>query len=171
MPLARSRLHARRSELTRAHGPLNLVPLVDILTAIVFFSLLSAVSLRSALASFDLVAPPAATDLAGGTDATTLSADLVVRVDHEQLVVRHGDLETVITRANERDETAFARLRQSLTTLTQTLGRRAVVSVVPSDDVSYDDVVRVLEQVQHVEPRAVALGARARVPVSGAFAH
>jgi len=35
---------------------------------------------------------------------------------------------------------------------------------VPSDDVSYDDVVRVLEHVHRVKPAAVALGSRARVP-------
>ena len=164
MPLARSRLHARRRELARAHGPLNLVPLVDILTAIVFFSLLSAVSLRSALASFDLVAPPAATDVVGGTSATTPRPDLVVRVDRHQFAVRHADGENVITRSHERDEAAFTHLRQSLTTLVAALGRPGVVTVVPSDDVSYDDVVRVLEHVQQVKPKAVSLGAGARTP-------
>src|ERR687892_260271 len=104
MPLARSRLHARRRELARAHGPLNLVPLVDILTAIVFFSLLSAVSFRAALASFDLVAPPAATDVVGATNTTTLAPDVVVRVDRHRFAVRHAERESVITRSNERDE-------------------------------------------------------------------
>jgi biopolymer transport protein ExbD len=164
MPLARSRLHTRRTELARAHGPLNLVPLVDILTAIVFFSLLSAVTLRAALASFDLVAPPAATDVVGETHATTLHPDMVVRVDRHQFVVRHGERETLIDRPPEGDEAALADLRQSLSNLTRVLGRRAVITVVPSDDVPYDDVVRVLEQVQQVTPQAVALGSRARVP-------
>ncbi len=162
MALARSRFHARRSEFARAHGPLNLVPLVDILTAIVFFSLLSAVTLRSALASFDLVAPPATVDVDEGTAATTGTPDVVVRLDRHQLVVRRGDRETLIYRADPTDEGAFARLRQSLTDLTEGLGRRARITVVPSDDVSYDDVVHVLEQVQHVAPQAVALGSRAR---------
>jgi biopolymer transport protein ExbD len=164
MPLARSRLHARRREFARAHGPLNLVPLVDILTAIVFFSLLSAVSLRNALASFDLVTPPAAAEGVGGTKATTPRPDLVVRVDRHQFAVRHADGESVITRSHERDEAAFAHLRQKLTSLAAALGRPAVVTVVPSDDVSYDDVVRVLEHVQQVTPRALSLGARARTP-------
>jgi biopolymer transport protein ExbD len=164
MPLARSRFHARRSELSRAHAPLNLVPLVDILTAIVFFSLLSAVSLRSALASFDLGPPPAAGDVAGDVDAEPSAPDLVVRVDRSQFVVRHGDRETVITRSDITDETAFAGLRESLTTVTRMLGRRASVTVVPSDEVSYDDVVHVLEQVHQIDPKAVALGSRARMP-------
>jgi biopolymer transport protein ExbD len=164
MPIARSRFHARRRELARAHGPLNLVPLVDILTAIVFFSLLSAVSLRTALASFDLVSPPAVADGGSPTQATTARPDLVVRVDRHQFVVRHGDRETLIARLHESDETAFAQLRERLTILARALERPAVVTVVPSDDVSYDDVVHVLEQVQQVAPKAVALGSRARLP-------
>ena len=164
MPLARSRFHARRSELARAHGPLNLVPLVDILTAIVFFSLLSAVSLRSALASFDLVAPPTVADVTGDVSGAPAPPDLVVRVDRHQLVVRQGDEQTVIPRSQLGDASAFAQLRQSLTDITRELGHRAAVTVVPSDDISYDDVVNVLEQVQQIDPRAVALGSRSRVP-------
>ncbi|HJR65796.1 MAG TPA: biopolymer transporter ExbD [Gemmatimonadaceae bacterium] len=162
MPLARSRFQARRSEFARAHGPLNLVPLVDILTAIVFFSLLSAVSLRSALASFDLVPPPGTVRADGGTVVAATSPDVVVRVDRHRFVVRRGDRETLISRPDATNEAAFTRLRQTLTEVTEGLGRRARVTVVPSDDVSYDDVVHVLEQVQHVAPQAVALGSRAR---------
>ena len=164
MPLARSRLHARRREFARGHGPLNLVPLVDILTAIVFFSLLSAVSLRTVLASFDLVAPPAATHVVGGTNATTPPPDVVVRVDRHQFSVRHAEGESLIARSHQRDEAAFAHLQQHLTSLAGALGRPAVVTIVPSDDVSYDDVVRVLEHVQQIKPKAVSLGARARAP-------
>ena len=162
MPLARSRFQARRSEFARTHGPLNLVPLVDILTAMVFFSLLSAVSLRSALASFDLVPPAATVDADEGAVATTSGPDVVVRVDRHQFVVRHGDRETLISRSDPTDDAAFTGLRQTLADVTQGLGRSARVTVVPSDDVLYDDVVHVLEQVQHVAPQAVALGSRAR---------
>ena len=164
MPIARSRLQARRRELARAHGPLNLVPLVDILTAIVFFSLLSAVSFRAALASFDLVTPAATTDAGDRSAASTPAPDVVVRVDRNQFVVRHGNQESVVGRRTERDEDAFAQLRQNLIRVTEVLGRAAVITVVPSDDVSYDDVVRVLEHVQQVKPAAVALGSRARLP-------
>jgi biopolymer transport protein ExbD len=162
MPLARSRFRARRHELAHPHGPLNLVPLVDILTAIVFFSLLSAVSLRTALASFDLAAPPAVAD-GLGTGTATPRPDVVVRVDRRQFVVRDGDREIVIGRPQVSDEAAFAQLRHTLTSITRTLGQRGVVTVVPSDDVAYDEVIRVLEQVQQVDPKGVALGSRARV--------
>lgn len=163
MPIARSR-YARRREFTRTHGALNLIPLVDILTAIVFFSLLGAVSLRSALASIDLVAPPAVAEAGEAGGASSPHPDLVIRVDRNQFVVRQGDRETVVARAHARDEASFAQLRQSLMRIAGVLGRPAVVTVVPSDDVSYDDVVRVLENVQRVKPAAVALGARARMP-------
>src|SRR5687768_8841862 len=162
MPLARSRLQARRTELARAHGGLNLVPLVDILTAIVFFSLLSAVSLRSALASFDLAGPPAVADAAGGSSAAPSAVDLVVRVDRNQFVVRHGVRQTFIPRLQNRPDDALSDLRQTLTTLARGLGP-VVVTVVPSDDVSYNDVVHVLEQVHQIGPKAVTLGSRARV--------
>ncbi|HEU5185605.1 MAG TPA: biopolymer transporter ExbD [Gemmatimonadaceae bacterium] len=163
MPIARTRLNARRREFARTHGPLNLIPLVDILTAIVFFSLLGAVSLRSALASFDLVAPSAAGE-AGEAGNVATRPDLVVRVDRHQFVVRDGRQVTAVARPDVRDQAAFAELRHHLIRVTETLGRPPVITVVPSDDVSYDDVVRVLEQLQQVSPAAVALGSRARVP-------
>lgn len=164
MPLGRSRFQTRRRELARAHGALNLVPLVDILTAIVFFSLVSAVSLRSALASFDLVAPPASGDASGGPNATAPRPQVVVRVDRHQFAVRHAERESVISRLPQGDATAFARLRETLSSLVAAHGRPTAVTVVPSDEVSYDDVVRVLEQVEEVKPDAVSLGARARAP-------
>lgn len=164
MPTARARLQARRREFTRTHGALNLIPLIDILTAIVFFSLLGAVSLRSALASFDLIAPPAVAEAGETRGTSSPQPDLVVRVDRHQFVVRHGDQETVVMRPQERDQVSFGHLRQALVRITEVIGRPAVITVVPSDDVSYDDVVRVLESVRQVKPAAVALGSRARAP-------
>lgn len=77
--------------------------------------------------------------------------------------VRQGDEQTVIPRSPLGDASGFAQLRQTLTDITRELGHRASVTVVPSDDISYDDVVNVLEQVQQIDPRAVALGSRSRV--------
>jgi biopolymer transport protein ExbD len=163
MPLARSRLRIRRAELIHAHAPLNLIPLVDILTAIVFFSLLSVVTLRSALASFDLVHPPVAAEPnALAPAAMTSVPELVVRVDRDRFVVRHGRGETTITRRREAESESLAALHRTLTDLTRAHGRSATITVVPSDDVLYDDLVRVLDEVRRVVPRAMALGSRAR---------
>src|SRR5688572_29886402 len=103
MSMARARLQTRRREFTRTHGALNLMSMVDIVTAIVFFSLLGAVSLRSALASFDLVAPPAVTQAGAASEASSPHPDLVIRVDRDQFVVRQGDQETVVARPHARD--------------------------------------------------------------------
>lgn len=86
------------------------------------------------------------------------------RFDPDQFVVRDGHQETAFARPHVRDQAAFAELRHHVVHVTETLGRPPVITVVPSDDVSYDDVVRVLEQLQQVSPAAMALGSRARVP-------
>lgn len=161
MALARSRLRARRAEFMHSHGSINLVPLVDILTAIVFFSLLSVVTLRSALASFDLAQPPTASvGNSSSMPATSPAADVVVRVDRDRFVVRHSGGQTMIPR--EDAQAALTTLHGTLVDLTRVLDGRAHITVVPSDDVLYDDLVRVLDEVHQVDPRAVSLGARAR---------
>src|SRR5438309_11722821 len=90
------RLRARQQErepLT-AHGRINLVPLVDILTSIVFFSLLTyTVAVMTNLTAFDLALPPvvvtAKTNTSGaGPDTVTLI--LAVGVGHHGLPVAHS---------------------------------------------------------------------------------
>jgi biopolymer transport protein ExbD len=165
MPLARSRLRIRRAEFVHGQASLNLIPLIDILTAIVFFSLLSVVGLRSALASFDLVQPPA---VAGPSAATAVGStrlpEVVVRIDADRFVVRHSAGESLISRRGGPADPALLALRRRLTDVTRPLSGRAHVTVVPSDDVVYDDLVRVLDEVQRVTPGAVSLGTRARRP-------
>ena len=163
MSLARSRLRMRRAELMRGHGPLNLIPLVDILTAIVFFSLLSVVTFRSALAGFDLLQPRAADDpKAAASAAATTASQIVVRVDRNRLVVRHSGGEATIARSPNGRDADLTTLHRTLADLVRALGASADITVVPSDDVLYDDLVRVLDEVHRVKPHAVALGTRAR---------
>ena len=69
----------------------------------------------------------------------------------------------MVARLENTPDDALSELRQTLTTVTRLLGRPAVVTVVPSNDVSYDDVVHVLEQVHQTTPNAVTLGSRARL--------
>ena len=155
MALARTRVELRRAAFVQAHGSLNLIPLVDILTAIVFFSLLSVVSLRGSLIGFDLAQLPSS-----AIDAPSVAPQLVVRVDRDRFVIRHDNGETTIDRLSGPRDVALATLRQTLAGLTS--AGRTQITVVPSDDVSYDDVVRVLEQAYRVEASGVTLGARAR---------
>lgn len=124
---------------------------------------MSIATLRSALGSFDLGQPPAVGDPnAVSTAAGTSFPELVVRVDRDRFVVRHWDGETLIARPNGGAEVALAALHRTLADRTRALGTRANITVVPSDDVLYDDLVRVLDEVRRVEPRGVALGTRAR---------
>src|ERR1035438_4148720 len=59
----RTRLRRQERKSAVGHGGLNLVPLVDILTSIVFFSLLTyAGTALAALTSFDLTLPPTVID-------------------------------------------------------------------------------------------------------------
>jgi biopolymer transport protein ExbD len=160
MALARSRLRVRRVEFMRANASLNLIPLVDILTAIVFFSLVSLATLRGALASFDLTQPPTVpVTRNSATAAAASAAEIVVRVDRNQFVVRHSGGETLIARGGAPD-VSLVTLQRALIDLTRQ--GRAHVTVVPSDDVLYDDLVRVLDEVHRVTPHAVSLGTRAR---------
>lgn len=163
MALARNRIELRRAAFAQAHGSLNLIPLVDILTAIVFFSLLSVVSLRSSLVGFDLAQMPSAAKVAdGATGAPSIVPQVVVRVDRDRFVVRHSNGETTIDRLRAPGDVSVATLYQTLASVTSASGRRTQITVVPSDDVSYDDVVRVLEQAYRVDASGVTLGTRAR---------
>ena len=56
----KSKTRRKETAALTAHGSINLVPLVDILTSIVFFSLLTLQNAETAaLTSFDLTLPPA----------------------------------------------------------------------------------------------------------------
>src|SRR5919206_2710390 len=96
--MATSRFHratsrrAERENIT-GHGHINLVPLVDILTSIVFFSLLTYTgAVMTNLTAFDLALPPVVVTAPGTTsgaqpDTTTLILAVgikpgMIRVEH-----------------------------------------------------------------------------------------
>src|SRR5215467_5763887 len=97
MPSRFHKLRARKQErepLT-AHGRINLVPLVDILTSIVFFSLLTYTgAVMTNLTAFDLALPPVVVTAPGTTsgaqpDTTTLI--LAVGIRQGGLRVEHSN--------------------------------------------------------------------------------
>ena len=142
---------------------LNLVPLVDVLTSIVFFGLLTYSGTRAlaTLTAFDLAQPPAART--EGTSAAERAApvSLTLRVDRTGVSIsRAGE-------GGERRFTGFA--PETLRGLNRTIaeyGRGApegaVVSVIPADDLSYDDLIRVLDEVRGAGTTRIALGLRPR---------
>jgi biopolymer transport protein ExbD len=157
---------AERAPVT-AHGNINLVPLVDILTSIVFFSLLTYTGETvAALTSFDLSLPPVVINqdqLQGKTDKDVLNLLLAVRVGEGKLQVEHSEgnppFKRVITGYSAASlDTLEAVMRQIRADFPQNKD----VLVVPSDEVFYNDIVRVLERLRLAQFTAVSLGTRAR---------
>lgn len=155
-------------------GNINLVPLVDILTAIVFFSLLTYQgSPLAALTSFDLSLPPVVitspTPPANLADKDVVALLLTVKVDNDSLVVQHsegGGFKQVI---RGLEQPSLDTLQGLLTAIRGQYPQNRDVLVVPSDNVSYDNVVHVLERLKLARLPNIALGSRARsVPIAGA---
>lgn len=153
---------AERAPVT-AHGNINLVPLVDILTSIVFFSLLTYTGAAvAALTSFDLSLPPTVVSSPAQVRAnqSLLNLLLAVRVRADAIEVQHS--EGMNERIPGLDQTALATLERTMREVKARYPQNNDVLVVPSDEVSYDDVVRVLERLRLAGYRGISLGTQAR---------
>ena len=170
--MADSRFHkikqrrAERAPLT-AHGGLNLVPLVDILTSIVFFSLATYTGVAlAAMTAFDLSLPPTvitAPQPKSSGQEPDLTLLLAVRITTDGLRVEHsGGNQPFRKDISGHDQPALNQLRDVLTSVRNSYPDNKDVLVVPDDAVSYDDVVKVLEQARLAKFTNIALGNRAR---------
>src|SRR5687767_9077621 len=104
---------AERAPLT-AHGSINLVPLVDILTAIVFFSLLTYTgAVMAQLTAYDLMLPPVVVTAEGASknDPPPLSLLLAVRIQNGGFLVEHSEEGGFRQRINGTDTTALNQLQ------------------------------------------------------------
>ena len=164
------RMRLRRAEraVGTQHGGLNLVPLVDILTSIVFFSLLTyAGTALAALTSFDLNLPPnvitspdQARQLKNEKDLLNLL--LVVRLFDDHLEIEHsaeGGFHKTITGTNEAALDEFEKLMVDIRTK---YSQNRDVLVLPSDGIDYDRIVHALERLKRARYSGIALGTRAR---------
>ena len=97
--MATSRFHrakvrrAERASSSLGHGGINLVPLIDVLTSIVFFSLASYQGLLTELTSFDLALPPlvvTAEQMPAGQKDQNLNLLLAVRIQGDKMLVEHS---------------------------------------------------------------------------------
>jgi biopolymer transport protein ExbD len=158
--LHRARRRRAEREPTTEGARINLVPLVDILTSIVFFSLLTYGGAVSALVAFDVVASPAARTAAPGGGAGAPALAVSVRVDRDRVVVRHDDAEVVIDHAIT--DASLDRLQAVMRELAARSPAGVSATVLPADDVAYDTVVRVLERLRGADVRPLSLGARPR---------
>ena len=156
---------AERAPIT-AHGSINLVPLVDILTSIVFFSLLTySGEALAALTAYDLSLPPTvvtAEQAAASATPSEVSLLLAVRLENNQIRVEHtgggGFSQTFDGYAGPALDSLETLMRQIKVQYPQ----NSDVLVVPADEVSYDDVIHVLERLRLARYTAISLGNRTR---------
>ena len=176
MPSTFHRAKLRRIErkaVTDA-GSINLVPLVDILTSIVFFSLLTYTGAAMAmLTSFDLILPPTVVTAeppgANAPQPPELNLLLAVRITNGNLRVEHSeedgfraDIPGGITdQSLEQFQALMSEIRQKYPQNNQVL-------VVPDDGVQYDAIVKVLDRIRLANFRGIALGSRARATETAA---
>ena len=154
-----------RRSLTDA-GHLNLVPLVDILTSVVFFGLLTYQGAAlAALTSFELSLPPVvitAQQAAATPDRAALNLLLAVRLDRDRLLVEHtgegGFRKEIVGVQGASLDT----LQAVMSEIRRRYPQNSDVLVVPADDVSYDDVIHVLERLRVAAYSGISLGNRAR---------
>lgn len=168
-----SRFHAanrRRAEFEAAaggQGRINLVPLVDVLTAIVFFSLLTYTGAAMAnLTAFDLALPPVVVTgsnpgaNAGQPDTTTLV--LAVKIHSGSLDVEHSGNGGYARQIQGTTGSALDSLQAVLAQIKQQYPDNNDVLVVPDDNVAYDDIVHVLERARMANYTNISLGSLAR---------
>jgi len=164
------KLRARQQErepLT-AHGRINLVPLVDILTSIVFFSLLTYTgAVMTNLTAFDLALPPVVvtseTPTSGG-QKDTLTLILAVGVKQGGMRVEHsnGGAEPFAQNIAGLGPASLDTLEATLKSIKQQFPDADAAMVVPDDDVAYDDIVHVLERVKLANFPKISLSSAAR---------
>jgi biopolymer transport protein ExbD len=165
---------AERATSTLGHGSINLVPLVDVLTSIVFFALVTYQGLLAELTSFDLALPPlvvTAQTFPSDKASKELNLLLAVRVQTDKMLVEHSAAGGFRREIAGLGPAALDTLQSLMADIHQQYPQNNDVLVIPSDDVQYDDVVHVLERLKMAQYPNVALGTRARAtPVAGATA-
>ena len=163
--LARRTIARRARRVALGHQPLNLVPLVDILTSIVFFSLLTySGATLAALTSFDLALPPVVVSDPSQikTPIDNVNLLLAVKIMPGKLRVEHSGEGGYVKEINGLDAAALDSLQATLSEIRQQYSNNSDVLVVPDDAVSYDDVIHVLERAKAARFTGISLGSRAR---------
>ena len=158
-------------QAAHGHGNINLIPLVDILTSIVFFSLLTYTGATMAnLTSFDLALPPVVVT----GDPPSTSAEEPPETLRLLLAVKIREERGGILRVEHSEENGFrqdipgirgASLDQFETLMSQIKTKypqNQDVSVIPDDGIQYEDVVKVLERLKRLQFTGIALASRAR---------
>jgi biopolymer transport protein ExbD len=170
------RAKQRRAERApvMASGSINLVPLVDILTAIVFFSLLTYQgATMAALTAFDLTLPPVVVNTPEElsrikSEKDVLNLLLAVRVDNDKLTIEHSEEGGFHQVIQGLDKPSLDQLEALMTSIRNKYPQNADVTVIPADEVSYANVVHVLERLKLSHFTGISLTTKARGAASGA---
>ena len=159
--------HQEREPLT-AHGRINLVPLVDILTSIVFFSLLTYTgAVMTNLTAFDLALPPVVVTAptntpSGQIDTTTLILAVGIKQGGVRIEHSNGGAAPFAVNIAGLDSSSLNTLQDSLVSIKSQFPSNDAVMVVPDDDVAYDDIVHVLERIKLAKYPKISLSSAAR---------
>jgi len=164
------RMRLRRAERSEAMhgGGLNLVPLVDILTSIVFFSLLTySGTALAALTSFDLTLPP--TVIEKPEDAAKIKNEkdvlnllLTVRLGDDGLLIEHSADGGYKKRIDGVDSLNLDAFQTDMVAIREKYPQNHDVLVLPTDGMNYEVVVHVLERLKRARYSGISLGTRAR---------
>jgi biopolymer transport protein ExbD len=160
----------RRAERapTTAHGNINLVPLVDILTSIVFFSLLTYQgATMAALTAFDLALPPVVIDRPEDANRRLNDPDLLnllvtLRIERDKLVLTHSGQGGVTQEVPGLTDGALDTLQAMMRRIRAQYTENKDITVVPADEISYNDIIRTLERVRTAGFSAISLASKAR---------
>ena len=155
-------------------GNINLIPLVDILTSIVFFSLLTYTGAAlAALTSFDLVLPPVVITTPEEAARVRSEQEVInllvgVRIYPDRIQVEHSEgLNQPIAGS---DDAALDRFEALMKQIRTDFPQNRDVTIVPNDDVSYERVVQVLERLKIAGYTGLSLSNRARQVADNAAA-
>jgi biopolymer transport protein ExbD len=172
--MASSRFHKakqRRAEMAPVmrHTSINLVPLVDILTSVVFFSLLTYTgAVMANLTAFDLSLPPVVVTAETKTNSgqrDTLTLLLAVKIQENKLRVEHsGGLggQPFMQEIAGTSGQSLDQLQTLLAQVKQEFPDNNDILIVPDDNVAYDDIVHVLERVKLARFNGISLANRER---------
>lgn len=156
-----------------AHGNINLVPLVDILTSIVFFSLLTLSEAKMLpLTAFDLTLPPVVVTTPEQmsrikSEKDVLNLLLAVRVESDKMTVEHSEQGGFRQVIPGMDAKALDQLQALMTQIRQQYPQNTDVTVIPSDDVNYATIIHVLERLKLARFTGISLSTRARGAAAG----
>jgi biopolymer transport protein ExbD len=156
---------AERAPMTRG-GNINLIPLVDILTSIVFFSLLTYTGAAlAALTAFDLVLPPVVITTPEEAARIRSEQEVInllvgVRIYSDRVQVEHS--EGLNQQIAGTDSAALERFEALMKQVRTDFPANKDVTIVPNDDVSYERVVQILERLKIAGYTGLSLSNRAR---------